>query len=682
MRWPSLRPLQEASVEPVLTGHDGLLLAPTAGGKTEAALLPLLSRMAAADWRGLSVLYICPLRALLNNLEPRVSAMTGWLGRRTGVWHGDIAASAKRRIAADPPDVLLTTPESLEAMLMSARVDHQWLFAQLQAVVVDELHAFGGDDRGWHLLGVLSRVTKLAGRPVQRIGLSATVGNPEALLGWLANGSSAPRQVVAPSADLTATSLDVGLDYVGSLSNAAQVIARLHQGEKRLVFCDSRTQVEELAIALRYNGVQTFVSHSSLSADERRQAEEGFATGSNCVIVATSTLELGVDVGDLDRVIQIDAPTTVASFLQRMGRTGRRPGATRNTLFLTTRTSSLWLAAAILLLWERGYVEPVQPPALPRHIVAQQILGLILQERRLVHHDLWDWLGGLAEVSGAEAVLAHLVAEGFVLDDGGLVSIGPRAEEEYGRRYFLELTSAFTSEPLLRVLHGRQVLGSLSTLSLLTRPERGPRLVLLGGRSWAVTHIDWRRRRVFVEPSDHRGRSRWNGGGRTLSYRLARAHHDVLAGATPQTVILSRRATEALDQLRDEHSFVSAGDRTYVVRDASGQMQWWTFAGFAANSGLAQGLSDLVDDTAPVGDLRLRLKSHVRAADLRAALDSRADLIVGGRPVIDDASLEGLKFSAALPPDLGRDTLAARLRDVAGMQEARRTPLRDVIRDP
>jgi ATP-dependent helicase Lhr and Lhr-like helicase len=122
---------------------------------------------------------VCPLRALLNNLEPRLSSMAGWLGRRVALWHGDIAASAKRRLAADPPDILLTTPESLEAMLISSRVDHSWAFANLRTVVIDELHAFADDDRGWHLLGVLARLTRLAGHQVQRIGLSATIGNPD-----------------------------------------------------------------------------------------------------------------------------------------------------------------------------------------------------------------------------------------------------------------------------------------------------------------------------------------------------------------------------------------------------------------------------------------------------------------------------------------------------------------------
>src|SRR5215469_1259931 len=199
--WTSLRSLQEEAVAPVLDGKDVLLLAPTAGGKTEAAVFPVLTAMEGQRWEGLSVLYVCPLKALLNNLLPRLEGYVSWLGRKVALWHGDTTASARRSILATPPDLLLTTPESLESMLVSPNVDHRRLFAGLRAVVVDEVHAFGGDDRGWHLLAVLERLARLASRPIQRIGLSATVGNPDELLRWL-QGSAArtrPGMVVAPA---------------------------------------------------------------------------------------------------------------------------------------------------------------------------------------------------------------------------------------------------------------------------------------------------------------------------------------------------------------------------------------------------------------------------------------------------------------------------------------------------
>lgn len=180
--WSSLRPLQETAIEPLLAGEHALLLAPTAGGKTEAAFFPLLSRMMTEGWPPLSLLYVCPLRALLNNLESRLYHYCSVVGRRVALWHGDIGDTARRRILSDPPDCLLTTPESLEVMLISRRTDKARLFANLRSVIVDEIHAFAGDDRGWHLLSVLERITRLAGRELQRVGLSATVGNPDQLL--------------------------------------------------------------------------------------------------------------------------------------------------------------------------------------------------------------------------------------------------------------------------------------------------------------------------------------------------------------------------------------------------------------------------------------------------------------------------------------------------------------------
>jgi ATP-dependent helicase Lhr and Lhr-like helicase len=184
--WRSLRALQDQAVGPVLDGADALLLAPTAGGKTEAAVFPLLTAMEQQRWPGLSVIYVCPLKALLNNLLPRLEHYASWLGRRAAVWHGDVAASARQRILREPPDLLLTTPESLEAMLISLKVEHGRLFT--------------GDDRGWHLLAVLERLIRVTGSPIQRIGLSATVGNPDGLLAWLQGSGKGqrPAVVVAP----------------------------------------------------------------------------------------------------------------------------------------------------------------------------------------------------------------------------------------------------------------------------------------------------------------------------------------------------------------------------------------------------------------------------------------------------------------------------------------------------
>ncbi len=270
--WRELRPFQDEVISPILDGQHLIVLAPTAGGKTEAAFFPIVSRMLSGNWTGLSVLYICPIKALLNNLDIRLQRYCTLLGRRSTLWHGDVKASAKKRILREPPDCLLTTPESLEVMLVSPNVDACNLFCNLHVVIVDEIHAFAGDDRGWHLLAVLERISRLAGRELQRLGLSATVGNPETLVDWLAGSCAGPRDVFLPP-EAGAGEADVQLDYVGSLENAAVVISRLHRGEKRLVFVDSRARAEELGAGLRRLQVTTFVTHSSLSQEQRHQAE-------------------------------------------------------------------------------------------------------------------------------------------------------------------------------------------------------------------------------------------------------------------------------------------------------------------------------------------------------------------------------------------------------------------------
>lgn len=672
--WRSLRPLQEEAVTPLVCGDDAVLLAPTAGGKTEAAAFPLLTRMIGERWSGTSVLYVCPLKALLNNLLPRLETYTSWLGRSAALWHGDTAAGARKRILAARPDVLLTTPESLEAMLVSANVDHTSFFSGLQAVVVDEVHAFAGDDRGWHLLAVLERLQRVAGRPVQRVGLSATVGNPDALLEWLQGSGVAkrPGQVIAPhltepapattGASNAVSPGDIQLDHVGSLDNAATVIAALHRGEKRLVFCESRRFVEELGEKLRAKGVTTFLSHASLSLDERRRAEVAFAEARDCVIISTSTLELGIDVGDLDRVIQIDAPASVASFLQRLGRSGRREGTARNCLFLALDEDGLLEAAALLLKWSQGWVEPVVAPPEPRHIVAQQLLALCLQEHRVGEHLWQEWWNGLGPFgTSAEPIVRHLVEQGYLDSDGGLLFIGPEAERRFGHRHFMNLTAVFTAPPQFTVLQGRAEIGRTDP-SLLTERVDGPRRLLLAGRSWQVTYIDWRRRRCFVEPVDGGGKAKWSGAGFGLagSYELTRAERQVLLGEDPP-VNLTQRASSALRQAREEYLERVHPGGTLIIRDAGGSLRWWTWAGHRTNATLAATLDAVAVPGQHINDRWIRFREDVTALTWGGVRKDATNSLC--LPSVDERALRGLKFSDALPPRLAEATLSARLAD-------------------
>lgn len=664
--WRSLRPFQEAVIPPILDGEHLIVLAPTAGGKTEAAFFPVVSRMLEEEWSGLSVLYLCPIKALLNNLSTRLERYARLLGRRTALWHGDIKAGARRAILRDPPDLLLTTPESLEVMLVSPTVDSRRLFSQLQVVIIDEIHAFAGDDRGWHLLSVLERASRLAGRELQRIGLSATVGNPTVLVDWLAGGPrQRPRRVCLPPPGATPAA-EVKLDHVGSLANAALVVSRLHRGEKRLVFIDSRAKAERLGQDLRQLGVTAFVTHSSLSQEQRHQAEEAFAHRDDCVIVATSVLELGVDVGDLDRVIQVDSPATVSSFLQRMGRTGRRAGSTRNCLFLTTNDESLMQAAGLIDLWESGYVEPIEPPVEPYHVLAQQLLALVLQERGIGRRTWWEWVAAVPGFAAlppgeVERLVTGMLSRDLVWEEQGILGMGRAGEATYGRRNFLEVLSVFLSPPLFAVTHGREPIGFVDELTFHAK-SAGPRVLLLGGRAWLVTYVDWSRKVAYVEPSEHRGQSRWQGDCRALGYRVCQAIRGVLAGED-ERAWWSKRAAEQLRGLRCEYEWLSREPQTELVSGAV-DTTWWTFAGLNANACLAPALAAATGSEVTHESFGVTFAEGLSPEEIDAAIASVRERPVDELvPTIEEEAVRSLKFAECLPEDLAVRILQRRLRD-------------------
>lgn len=677
--WPALRPLQQQAVGPITAGHHALLIAPTAGGKTEAAIFPTFSRMLTEDWGGLSVLYLCPLRALLNNLTPRLQGYADLLGRRAALWHGDVAESQRERIRREPPDVLLTTPESVEAMLISSKTDHAWLFRTLQCIVIDEIHAFAGDDRGWHLLSVVQRLQRLSGREPQRIGLSATVGAPAALLDWVTAGTTGPRTLLAPPPEAKVQPA-ITLDHVGSLANAAIVLSRLHRGEKRLVFVDSRARAEELVRELRLQGAQTWLSHGSLGREERAAAEEAFATAPEGVIVATSTMELGIDVGDLDRVAQIDAPWTVAGFLQRLGRTGRRAGAASNCLFLTTSDRALRETLGLLTAWGDGYVEPVLPPPLPLHVLAQQLLALLRQEGTLGRHTWTAWLGdpmilGQEVENRVEKIVDHLLATGVLDVDGGMLQLGPEAERRFGKRNYLDLTAVFADPPTLGILHGRTSLGQIHVRSLLRRSPDEPAVVLIAGRDWDIEHIDWGRRVVHVVPAkSQRGRAQWLGAGPGQSIVLAQATRKALAGCDPVGVTLSKRAKAGVASLLGEFHWLRQEASTDVVRDPDGATLWWTFAGTAANVELASTLGELAPTT-PASGLAIRLTDHTPHGQVVERVRGQLD---HAPPPVPAELADAYKFADVLPESAAVAMLDARDRDPFAVTTVRSLPVRNV----
>jgi ATP-dependent Lhr-like helicase len=675
----SLRPVQDLAIEAVLDGKNCVVLAPTAGGKTEAAFFPILSRMDREDWKPVSVLYLSPIRALLNNQEIRIERYAGLIGRHVMKWHGDVEGGPRKRFLANPADILLTTPESLEAMMMSPRVPTRELFSGLQAVIIDEVHAFAADDRGAHLSAVLERLVSFAGRDVQRIGLSATVGNPDEILRWLAGSSKRDGALVDPKGAKKQASL--ALDFVGSMSGAATVIRLLHPGRKRLVFVDSRRKAEELAKLLRDQAVDTFLSHGSLSAPERRDAERAFAEGNDCVIVATSALELGIDVGDLDHVLQIDAPSSVASFLQRMGRTGRRDDTAPNCTFLATKDTAVLQVAGIIELHRNGWVEPVQPHSAASHVFAHQVMALGIERSGVPRPDVEALLHGAAAFRGLtvesrNAIIEHMLARGVLSDHDGRLWLGEEGERRYGRANFRELYAVFDAPRTITVLWNAHEIGVVDASFLLALGEAQGvgACFTLGGRAWKVHHIDWKRAVCAVVPSEDGRAARWSGGARFLGYELCQAMRRVLVREELDAAC-SRRAREVLGSLQAEHAFLR--DDPSPIVDSPGEIVWWNFAGGAANVLLSKMLAKEVGERVIVRNTGLRFTGDAArsAQAIREALRRYRD---EGRPNeadITEAStpLRGgsiSKFEPCVPEALFAPLVARRIIDAGGAKAA------------
>jgi ATP-dependent Lhr-like helicase len=669
--WRTLRPVQELTIDAVLDGCNSVVLAPTAGGKTEASIFPVLSRVLSENLQPVAALYVCPIRALLNNQEERLQSYARMVGLDVFKWHGDVADSRKQRFRQAPSHVLMTTPESLEVMMISERTDARALFAGLSVIIIDEVHAFAADDRGAHLASLLERLVWLCGRDIQRIGLSATVGNPHVIGEWLQGSSRRPFRLVDPPRPKAERQLR--LELCTELGAAAAGIAELARGKKSLVFVESRSKAEKVAHALGGTGVEVFIHHSSVSRADRTLAEEQFTKGQNTAIVCTSTMELGIDVGDLDQVIQVDAPASVASFLQRLGRTGRRDHSRANCTFFCQSPESLLQSIALLRLAEAGWVEDVRPAAHAMHVLAHQVMALILQEGGLSRHQLLPWIEAAYPFSSVRAerlqeLVDTMLAREILYEADGLLSLGQRGEKLYGRRNFFELYAVFTAPPVMRVQHGKEDVGYIQACFVsMHDANKGPLSFRLSGRAWEVGQIDWSKSILYVRPAEHGRVPSWLGLPGVLSTELCQAMMDVLLHERQEAAWLSPTAAAELASMRDSYEGLLE-EGTAPLEGHPDGVQWHTFAGGAVNRLLAAGLEQQSGKKWVAGNLSLRCK------DLPAAVAEDAIRALGGldwehiaaRAARDMARGMLSKFQPCLPQDAEDRLLAERLLDRDG----------------
>jgi ATP-dependent helicase Lhr and Lhr-like helicase len=520
--------IQRLAVPVLLGEEDALLLSPTGTGKTEAALLPVLSRRLSDASPPISILYVTPLRALNRDLEHRLVALAREVGLTAAVRHGDTSAAARLAQSRKPPDLLLTTPETLQILLVGHRLRAG--LRQARDVIVDEVHELVGSDRGAQLSLTLERLDALAGRRLRRIGLSATVGNPAEVARFLSPEPREVRVLVAASRrplELSArrpTEPAEPLDpkLLGELRADTElllalreIVEEVRQHRTTLVFVNTRRTAEGLAARLQRLApdLPVAVHHGSLSREVREEAERRFREGSLRALVATSSLELGIDIGAIDHVLQFGSPHQVGRLVQRVGRSGHRLDRTIQGTIVALDDDDLEEAAVLARRADAGLVEPVLWRRTNRLAAAQQVIAELRAEGSVDRARLIERFGVAAAVrdlseSDWERLIDYLEGLGLARRQGPSL-VGGRGTLA---RFYATLSLIPDERTYrLRDLASRRLIGTLDERFVLTQILAQPEeIFLLHGRTWKV--VEHREGELLVEEVQELGQEpRWAG---------------------------------------------------------------------------------------------------------------------------------------------------------------------------
>ena len=582
--WTSLRDVQLAAADSIFEGLDNLLLtSSTASGKTEAAFFPILTLLEEDPPQSIAVLYISPIKSLINDQFERLNCLLEQSGIPVTHWHGDVSQSHKKKLLDNPLGILQITPESLESMLMNRSNDIPRLFHDLRFVIIDEIHTLIGSDRGSQILCQLARIGELIGHHPRRIGLSATIGDPVAVGKWLSLGSG--RGVDIPEIERSAIKWRLGLEHFyiqdQSFSQAGTPnVARKEKkalfdagfeymydcvkDEKALVFSNSREETEYLTatfrqIAKRRGDADRFlIHHGNLSASIREEAEYKMKESEEPTITcATVTMELGIDIGKLNRVLQYDSPHSVSSFLQRLGRSGRRgnppemmmvfredeplPNAPLPQLF----PWGLLRAIAIIQLYiEERFIEPPSIRQMPMSLLFHQTLSTLASRGEQTPAELAARIlclppFGYIEKEDYRSLLVSMAENEWIemTDEGGLI-VGLSGEKIINSFKFY---AVFKDSEDFTVRSASDEIGTITT-----PPPAGDRFAL-AGRVWEVEEVDVARRLVYVHAVEGKMEISWPGDYGEIHTRILERMKQVLREDT----IYPYLQENAIERLRD-----------------------------------------------------------------------------------------------------------------------------------
>ena len=706
--WTELRSAQERAILPILDGdRDVIIAAATASGKTEAAFLPALTRLLQSATPRL-IIYVSPLKALINDQFGRLTRLCETLDVRVWPWHGDIGASTKQRFWRNPTGVLLITPESTEAMFCNRGGAMAAALGRTDVIVVDELHAFIGSERGKQLQSLLHRMECLATRRLMRIGLSATLGDMRLAADFLRPGQghhvhliedrsqhSELRVLVKGYAEpivrreRDADGNPVPTDPIAPAAIARDIF-RVTRGSNNLVFPNSRREVERYTHLLNSLceeagiGKEYWPHHGSLAREVRADTEfalknrESMAPAATAV--CTNTLELGIDIGAVKSVAQIGPAPTVASLRQRLGRSGRRKGEpailrgyvdevvvhAQSGLGQRLRLRTIHLIAEIELLLE-GWCEPPASQGLHLSTMIQQLLSVCAQKGGVQAADAYQLLCGesttstapFAAVTRAEftRLLRTLGASDVLMQESsGLLLPGGVGERMVNHYTFY---AAFSDVEEFRIeANGRQ-LGTLPVEFLLQPGQR----ILFAGRTWIVNSVDTERRVIVVQPARGGAPPLFSGDGGRSHARVHQRMRELLAGTAPPPY-LDVQGREHLLQGRSAYRDMNLAS-AWLLRDGADAMIL-TWLGDDANEAIALLLSrrNWQVDRGGVGvSVQLGERSmHELATDVLAIATATPDAVDEGLQLAKN--LEREKWDHLLDCELLARNFASRFLDV------------------
>jgi len=514
---------QEKTIPLILEGKNVLLISPTATGKTEAAFLPVLSTLLQGQQGipGIKVLYITPLRALNRDMLERLEWWCNNLDIKLAVRHGDTETKERLRQSRSPPDILITTPETLQAILSGWRMRQH--LQKLRWVIIDEVHEMADSKRGSQLSLALERLRVMIGRDFQLIGLSATIGSPERVGQFLVGGNRKVEIVRVPVARMMHLKIifptpdDEDIRLSAQLYTHPEVAARLRiirdyidKHKSVLLFTNTRAVSEVLASRFKVWDIDFPVSihHGSLAKPSRIAAEKGLKSGDLKGLVCTSSLELGIDVGSIDLVVQYMSPRQATRLIQRVGRSGHRIGRVAEGIIVALDSDDALEALAIAKKALREDLEPVQIPPKPYDVLAHQIAGLLLKNRRLGFNEIVELFNNAypykdLTVEDVEKVLRYMHQRfprlAWVSFEDKMV-LKPRQAKALFEYYFDNLSMIPEEKQFLVIDEtSDSSVGVLDEAFMAEYGKPGTKFIIRG-TPWMIQHVS--EERVHVKPID------------------------------------------------------------------------------------------------------------------------------------------------------------------------------------